>query len=893
MIPILLDGTTRIGWLKDCLSCEVTEERNGVYELTLTYPASGSMARELTVERFIKAKPNQTAENQLFKIYKVSKPISGIFTVNAEHVSYALSHYPISSVSLPSANPTQAINALLTNAANNLGSSHGFTVETSDIATNAAFSVSNVSARAGLGGVEGSVLDTYGGEFEFDNYKIKLHSARGSDNGVIISYGKNLTDVKCDISSDSSYTAVYAYAARDDISVSLTMPVTNSSGIAARVLMRDFSSEFGTDEELTSAALNEKVTAWLASNDINALTISMSVSFVDLSQSPEYSSYKLLERVNLCDTVTVRHKDLNLNITAKVIKTTYNVLNEKYSKVELGSARANFSSTIEQLQKETQSVKHEVYKTESKITQEYLAAIQDATAAITGNSGGYIRLNPAENPQELLIMNTPSAETATKIWRWNLSGLGYSSTGYSGSYKTAITQDGHIVADFIDTGILTANIIRAGIMQSTNGEFSFNLDTGKIIASDIDISGGSINLQGASEQTYYTQLTSSNASSLGWKSASEHAAEEEHKPYITADWLTPTSYPTTSPYYQAASQWYTCKKGDVFHLKGEGYNRAFGGGVQLDVVAWIQVMYKNDAGETAMSSMCATVIPFSSGETRVTTIDTTGTIYAPGYTPELFRICVATHKKGTQIDQAVTAGWYAFHNLEVSRTTTEGGSFTVTGSNGYIADLSSGVLRLSYKSGNDTQQFFDMANTRCYSSEDDYKWYATMATQDYTLSGKTSAGFKFGSSNEDTRSYIPTDPTDGNSSLQHEWNTTYARIEKDTTYIRRTLHVNEYGYTTSPGEYLAYQATGYNGVNKFVTSFGASVVASSPAFTVRVQDTTSAGNNYVRADLFAEKSDRAEVRLMDASGKVYRLTFTQSGIIFWSETTGAKKLAFV
>lgn len=496
MIPILLDGTTRIGWLKDCLSCEVTEERNGVYELTLTYPASGSMARELTVERFIKAKPNQTAENQLFKIYKVSKPISGIFTVNAEHVSYALSHYPISSVSLPSANPTQAINALLTNAANNLGSSHGFTVETSDIATNAAFHVSNVSARAGLGGVEGSVLDTYGGEFEFDNYKIKLHRARGSDNGVIISYGKNLTDVKCDISSDSSYTAVYAYAARDDISVSLTMPVTNSSGIAARVLMRDFSSEFGTDEELTSAALNEKVTAWLASNDINALTISMSVSFVDLSQSPEYSSYKLLESVNLCDTVTVRHKDLDLNITAKVIKTTYNVLNEKYSKVELGSARANFSSTIEQLQKETQSVKHEVHKTESKITQEYLAAIQDATNAITGNSGGYIKLNPSENPQELLIMNTPSAETATKIWRWNLSGLGYSSTGYSGSYKTAITQDGHIVADFIDTGTLTANIIKAGIMQSANGEFSFNLETGHIEASDINITGGDINLDG-------------------------------------------------------------------------------------------------------------------------------------------------------------------------------------------------------------------------------------------------------------------------------------------------------------------------------------------------------------------------------------------------------------
>ena len=93
-------------------------------------------------------------------------------------------------------------------------------------------------------------------------------------------------------------------------------------------------------------------------------------------------------------------------------------------------------------------------------------------------------------------MNTADASTATKIWRWNLSGLGYSSTGYSGPYKTAITQDGHIVADFIDTGTLTANIIKAGIMQSANGEFSFNLESGHIEASDINITGGDINLDG-------------------------------------------------------------------------------------------------------------------------------------------------------------------------------------------------------------------------------------------------------------------------------------------------------------------------------------------------------------------------------------------------------------
>lgn len=892
MTPILLqaDAKTKIGWLSECTVCEVTEERNGVYELELVYPIGATHANDIVMDCYIKAKPNQTSGNQLFHIYKVSKPINGEFTVYAEHVSYILSGYPVPTVSV-SGNAQVAINAILTAAKNQIGKATGFTAGTTDITLSSSINLSNVSARAALGGVEGSVLYAYGGEYEFDNYTITLHKSRGKDNGVRIAYGKNMTELKCDVDMSASYTGIFGYVKTDDISLTSSYNVTNSSGISTRILVRDFSSDFGSNTP-TQSLLDAAVRKYAEDNDINSIKASVTVSFVNLAQSPEYENVAPLEAVNLCDTVKIYHKELGVNIKAKVIKTVYDTIAEKYTKIELGSARADMSSIISQTVKEATDAKNIAISSKSEITEAYQKAIADATAAITGNSGGYIRLNPSENPQELLIMDTADANTAKKIWRWNLSGLGYSSTGYNGTYKTAITQDGHIVADFIDTGILTANIIKAGIMQSANGQFSFNLETGHISASDIDISGGSINLQGANKQTYSTELTSSNASSLGWKSASEYAAEDEHKPYITADWLTPTSYPKASPYYQAASAWQGCQKGDVFHLTGEGYNRAFGNGARLDVVAWIQVVYKNDAGETAMSSMCATVIPPSFGDTRVTTIDTTGRIYAPGYTPERFRICIATHKRGTQTDQAVTLGWYAFHNLKVTRTTTEGGSFTVTGSNGYIADLSSGVLRLSYKSGNDTQQFFDMANTRCYSSKDDYKWYATMATQDYTLSGKTSAGFQFGSSNKDTRSYVPTDPTDGNSSLQQEWDTTYARIEKDATYIRRRLNVNEDCYTTDPKEFLAYRAFGTNADTEFTTDFGASIVADVPAFTVRVRDTTSAGNNYVRADLFAAQSDRAEVRLMDASGQAYRLTFTQSGITFWSDTTGSKKLAF-
>lgn len=715
MTPILLkaDAKTKIGWLSECTACEVTEERNGVYELELVYPIGATHANDIVPDCYIKAKPNQTSANQLFHIYKVSKPINGEFTVYAEHVSYVLSGYPVPTVSV-TGNAQVAINAILTAAKNQLGKATGFTVATTDISLSSSINLSNVSARAALGGVEGSVLYTYGGEYEFDNYTIKLHKSRGKDNGVRIAYGKNMTELKCDVDMSASYTGIFGYVKTDDVNLTSSYNVTNTSGISTRILVRDFSSDFGSNTP-TQSSLDAAVQKYAEDNDINSIKASVTVSFVNLAQSPEYANIAPLEAVNLCDTVTIYHKELGVNIKAKVIKTVYDTIAEKYTKIELGSARTNMSSIISQTVKEATDAKNIAISSKSEVTEAYQEAIANATAAITGNSGGYIRLNPSENPQELLIMNTADASTATKIWRWNLSGLGYSSTGYNGTYKTAITQDGHIVADFIDTGTLTANIIKAGIMQSANGEFSFNLESGHIEASDINITGGDINL--------------------------------------------------------------------------------------------------------------------------------------------------------------------------------DGGTLSVLNDDGYKADLSGGVLDLYQGAGTGTgtgKKYLTFGSSMLFKTALGGDWYATIAAPEFIIGEQSSKGFRLGTSTANASVAIP-----AVGGLANNWDTDYMLVEKDATRIRRTLHVNEYGYTTSPGEYLAYRATGYNGVNKFVTSFGASVVVGSPAFTVRVQDTTSAGNNYVRADLFAAKSDRAEVRLVDAGGNAYRLTFTQSGITFWSNTTGSKKLAFV
>lgn len=498
MIPILYkqDAKAKIGWLAEASDCQCTEERNGVFELEFQYPMLGRYAADLVIDRYVKAKPNASAANQFFHIRKVSKPINGMFTVSCEHISYALSGYPVPTVSA-SGNAQVAINAILTAAKNQLGKDTGFSVATTDITLSSSIALTNVSARAALGGVSGSVLDVYGGEYEFDNHTIKLHKARGKDRGVRIAYGRNMTELKCDIDMDSAYTGIYGYVKNDKVDLHSYKAVTNSSGINAKTLIRDFSSDFsGGDGEITQSGLDSAVSAYAAANDINSPTVSMTVSFVDLSQSPEYASFSALESVDLCDTVQIYHKDLNINIKAKVIKTVYDVLRERYTSIDLGSPRANFADVIKQTVNETKALRGQLVSAKSDLTAAYEKAIADATAAITGNSGGYVRLNPSQNPQEILIMDTPDISTAKNIWRFNLSGFGHSSGGYSGPYRTAVTQDGHIVADFIDTGILNANIIRAGIMQSTNGEFSFNLETGHIEASDINITGGDINLDG-------------------------------------------------------------------------------------------------------------------------------------------------------------------------------------------------------------------------------------------------------------------------------------------------------------------------------------------------------------------------------------------------------------
>jgi phage minor structural protein len=474
MIPILFSPKAReynnngLGVLVDVGYCTVTEERNGAFELELQYPVNGRHYSDLAVDCQILAKPNETSNPQAFRIYNISKPMNGVVTVSAEHISYELSSIIVNPFSASSIG--EAFNKIKSNS---IGENpFEFWTDKSTVA-NMSQSIP-LSARSLLGGVAGSVLDTYTGEYEFDNYTVKLHQNRGADNGVVISYAKNLTGVKCEERLDGVVTGVLGYWSSQDESggeekVVGDLQTVSTSLSYSRNVVVDFSSEYETKP--TKKQINDLSQKYINSHK-NVPYFSVSVEFVNLGDTEEYKQYKDLYQVSLCDTVTVRHPIYGINVKAKVVKTVFDSVREKYEKIEIGEASANISQTIVAQEKEI--AKKVGFSDLDK-------AVASATSLIAGNKGGYVVLYPnAINPQELLVLDKPNIEEAENVWRWNLAGLGHSGNGYNGEYSLAIMANGSINADFIKTGSLSANMIYSGTLSSSNGLSSFSLDSGSL-----------------------------------------------------------------------------------------------------------------------------------------------------------------------------------------------------------------------------------------------------------------------------------------------------------------------------------------------------------------------------------------------------------------------------
>ena len=475
MNPILFqtmtEGTVPTNYglgVLDAIKCVVKEERNGAFELAMTYAANGIHAEDIQPNRFIMAKPNYTEPAQIFRIYKVGKTINGKFTVNAQHISYDLSGKIITTGTATSA---AAACALLQAKAG------AFTINT-DKTTAANFKIANASSvRSWFGGKQGSLLDVYGGEWYYNNYTASLKNARGADRNVVIRYGKNLTELSQVLDMSNLATGIVPYYIDQDGNQTVGTKV--STGLTLDV-DRDIAIDFSQDVNPESSTpittqLANLATSYKNNNNLTSILNSITLDFVQSGQ--------LTERVDLCDTVHIYFEALGITATAKCIATEWDVLEERYTSTTFGEARTNIADTISQASKTLATTPSRSYMAE---------AIAHATELITGNLGGHVVLHDSNGdgePDEILIMNTADIATATQVWRWNKNGLGYA-TSYAGPYDTvALTADGKINASAITAGTLNANLIKAGTISDTQGNSSIDMTTGAATLNNLRAKG--------------------------------------------------------------------------------------------------------------------------------------------------------------------------------------------------------------------------------------------------------------------------------------------------------------------------------------------------------------------------------------------------------------------
>lgn len=471
--PVVGNG---LGGLPDAIECVVSHEINGIYELQMRYPVTGQHFEEIEIGRFIMAKPDDLTDAQPFRVYRITKPLNNVVTVYARHICYDMQGIvvePFSAGSLTEA--FQTIPTVLTPA-------NSFNFQTTRSVASGIEITEPRPLWKLLGGQEGSLLDVYGGEWDFDGYDVKLVTQLGTNRGVTIRYGKNMTDLEQDATIEAAYSGVYPfwYDEETETLVTLTEKFVTVPGavVTNRVLTLDCSDDF--DTQPTEQQLRDRANAYISANSIGNAKTSWKVSFV--SSTGYEDDLRLLEQVQLGDTLGVHYDRMGVDATARAVKTEYDVLAGRYKAVTIGRVKQSLAQIIVEQQERTES---QFAGVKSDIEH----AVDGATDFIK-HGAGYMRfIYNGDILQEIVSLDDPDITQAQSVWRWNNGGFGFSSTGYNGNYDLAITQNGAIVADFITAGTLNANVIRAGILQDAAGKNSWNMQTGAFT-----ITNGSINI---------------------------------------------------------------------------------------------------------------------------------------------------------------------------------------------------------------------------------------------------------------------------------------------------------------------------------------------------------------------------------------------------------------
>lgn len=430
MIPILYDysetafTSNGLGRLSDALRVEVTEERNGVFELEMDYPLTGIHFSEITEGRIIGCTHDEDGDRQPFDIYASSKPINGVVTFYAHHISYRLNGITISGGRVPGGTtPTGAWARARQNALPE-GALDAWTFST-DITTQKSWGIDPCLARAMLGGMEGSFLDIWGGEFEFDKFNVYLRSARGEARGVHVRYRSNLTEYQEETDISESFNAVFPYWFGDDedgpVRIFGSLQTGSGSLPHGRVVAipYDFSDQFET--EPTPAQLNSAARSMLSSKAPWLPSRTFDIDFVQLWQTEEYQDVAPLLTVKLCDTVLVSFPEYGTtDMAVKVVKVVWDALKDRYLSMELGTPSSTFAETVlsqtdqRQVDIETrvENISNLLVSTNSRVT------ALEAGWTLAGSATGTGTVTAPETAKEVLVevMNSTKAYRYTAVY---------------------------------------------------------------------------------------------------------------------------------------------------------------------------------------------------------------------------------------------------------------------------------------------------------------------------------------------------------------------------------------------------------------------------------------------------------------------------------------------
>lgn len=439
---------------------EINRVLNGVYRFYGNYARDGQYRSYLKKGNFLKAQV-EDGSYQYFEIYNIKKNLQSV-SVTARHIGFMANKNFIIDSFTANGNGTQIMNnlkAALTfkqrfNYLSNVGTTHQFTAK----------QVGPIDAIIGSNNGNQNLTGVTGGELEMDNFNLKLVKQIGADNGFRIDFGINLEAIDEDYDDESIINSLFLIGGVPDNDYDQDKePITY--GFLEIAGVNDSNRRIGKRENSECKTVDE-LKKWGQSlfdkDRIHEPKVTHTISMVALEHTLEYEDmYEELSSLHFGDVVHVRAKEVDIEVTERMVEYTWFPTLGKFKNIVLGNDLSLYTSTVNN---QTQELKQKIDNRTETLVQNVL----NATAWITGNSGGHVVFRPEKAPSEILIMDKNKVATAKRVWRWNLNGLGYSSNGVNGPFELAMTSKGEIVADFIKVGIINANVLQTSFNKATD-----------------------------------------------------------------------------------------------------------------------------------------------------------------------------------------------------------------------------------------------------------------------------------------------------------------------------------------------------------------------------------------------------------------------------------------